>query len=185
MAATFDTPRSDTRILTIMKCKCNRIESVPLTIPCMAPRPQVSQFGIPQRDINYKTFTSDLAGSAKCMILTPCTSTVRPQSAGVPQLPTCTIWSRSRLSALVCRRILQPSRRQHLSFGGVLPHYPAARDGDSSGEQQEPFCQPEQVEREPYLEVGSIITTHGVRGEVKVQALTDFPEERLLTAGTR
>ena len=56
---------------------------------------------------------------------------------------------------------------------------------DDHEKQQELPPQLEQVAREPYLEVGSIITTHGVRGEVKVQALTDFPEERLLTPGNR
>lgn len=29
-----------------------------------------------------------------------------------------------------------------------------------------------------YLEVGKIVNTHGVRGEVRVQSVTDFPEER-------
>ncbi|KAL3157681.1 hypothetical protein ABBQ32_012117 [Trebouxia sp. C0010 RCD-2024] len=59
---------------------------------------------------------------------------------------------------------------------------------DHSGTYEEPLglnLRSEQVPREPYLEVGSIITTHGVRGEVKVQALTDFPRERLLTPGIR
>ncbi len=46
---------------------------------------------------------------------------------------------------------------------------------------------PEQhVSAQPeHLEVGVILTTHGVKGELKVQALTDFPEERLLTPGKR
>lgn len=35
------------------------------------------------------------------------------------------------------------------------------------------------------LEIGLIHTTHGVRGELKVEALTDFPEERLTVAGKR
>ncbi|KAL3159705.1 hypothetical protein ABBQ38_010111 [Trebouxia sp. C0009 RCD-2024] len=56
---------------------------------------------------------------------------------------------------------------------------------DTYEESPELNLQSEQVAREPYLEVGSIITTHGVRGEVKVQALTDFPVERLLTPGIR
>ena len=61
----------------------------------------------------------------------------------------------------------------------------SATHSDEHEKQQELTPHLEQVAREPYLEVGSIITTHGVRGEVKVQALTDFPEERLLTPGIR
>ncbi|EFN54123.1 hypothetical protein CHLNCDRAFT_25138 [Chlorella variabilis] len=36
-----------------------------------------------------------------------------------------------------------------------------------------------------WVEVGRIGPPHGVRGEMKVQALTDFPEDRLATAGPR
>jgi hypothetical protein len=36
-----------------------------------------------------------------------------------------------------------------------------------------------------FVEVGVVGAPHGVRGEMKVQPLTDFPEERLGTPGTR
>lgn len=120
------------------------------------------------------------------MTLTSCISTVRPQSAGISLLPACAVWGRSRPSALRQRHLWQPSRQcRSLVDKRVLPPRAAAGDGDLLEEQQQLSPQTELFEREPYLEVGSIITTHGVRGEVKVQALTDFPEERLLTAGTR
>jgi 16S rRNA processing protein RimM len=32
-----------------------------------------------------------------------------------------------------------------------------------------------------YFEVGKILSPHGLKGEVKVNATTDFPEERLAT----
>ena len=35
------------------------------------------------------------------------------------------------------------------------------------------------------VEVGILHGPHGVRGEIKVQPLTDFPEERLGSAGVR
>ena len=35
------------------------------------------------------------------------------------------------------------------------------------------------------LEVGTVLTTHGIKGELKVEALTDFPEIRLTVAGKR
>ena len=41
------------------------------------------------------------------------------------------------------------------------------------------------AESEQWIEVGCIITPHGVFGEMKVQALTDAPQERLGQAGTR
>ena len=36
-----------------------------------------------------------------------------------------------------------------------------------------------------WVEVGRIGPPHGVRGEMKVQPLTDFPEDRLATPGAR
>lgn len=36
-----------------------------------------------------------------------------------------------------------------------------------------------------YIEIGSVIGAHGVAGLVKVRCTTDFPEERLCTAGIR
>ena len=36
-----------------------------------------------------------------------------------------------------------------------------------------------------FVEVGVVGAPHGVRGEVKVQPLTDFPQDRLGTPGTR
>lgn len=38
---------------------------------------------------------------------------------------------------------------------------------------------------EQLLEVGRVLTTHGIKGEIKVEALTDFPEQRLTEPGTR
>ncbi|KAL0036429.1 hypothetical protein WJX77_007389 [Trebouxia sp. C0004] len=55
----------------------------------------------------------------------------------------------------------------------------ASASHDQQLPEQHASAQPE------HLEVGVILTTHGVKGELKVQALTDFPEERLLTPGTR
>ena len=36
-----------------------------------------------------------------------------------------------------------------------------------------------------WVEIGRVGPAHGVRGEFKVQPLTDFPEERLATPGPR
>ncbi len=36
-----------------------------------------------------------------------------------------------------------------------------------------------------WVEVGLIRSAHGLRGEMKVEPLTDSPEERLGTSGTR
>lgn len=55
----------------------------------------------------------------------------------------------------------------------------ASASHDEQIPEQHVSAQPE------HLEVGVILTTHGVKGELKVQALTDFPEERLLTPGRR
>ncbi len=55
----------------------------------------------------------------------------------------------------------------------------ASASPDQQIPEQHVSAQPE------HLEVGVILTTHGVKGELKVQALTDFPEERLLTPGRR
>lgn len=56
----------------------------------------------------------------------------------------------------------------------------------AAGANQEKQTSEQHVSAQPeHLEVGVILTTHGVKGEVKVQALTDFPEERLLTPGQR
>jgi hypothetical protein len=55
----------------------------------------------------------------------------------------------------------------------------ASANPDQQLPEQHVSAQPE------HLEVGVILTTHGVKGELKVQALTDFPEERLLTPGKR
>ena len=35
-----------------------------------------------------------------------------------------------------------------------------------------------------YLEVGKIVSTHGIRGEVKVSITTSFPEERFEKGNT-
>ncbi|DBB09767.1 TPA: hypothetical protein ACH3X3_001400 [Trebouxia sp. C0006] len=55
----------------------------------------------------------------------------------------------------------------------------ASASPDQQTSEQHVSAQPE------HLEVGVVLTTHGVKGELKVQALTDFPEERLLTPGKR
>lgn len=41
------------------------------------------------------------------------------------------------------------------------------------------------ADEEEWVEVGRVGPPHGVRGEFKVQPLTDFPEERLGTPGPR
>lgn len=41
------------------------------------------------------------------------------------------------------------------------------------------------VSADSLVEVGILHGPHGVRGEIKVQPLTDFPEERLGSAGIR
>lgn len=119
------------------------------------------------------------------MFATPCRPSIRPASAGLNLLP----------SHFVCgspgpafqQYWLNSTSAQHptpLQRTTCPSPLGANRSGDHE-KQQELTPQLEQAAREPYLEVGSIITTHGVRGEVKVQALTDFPEERLLTPGVR
>ena len=37
---------------------------------------------------------------------------------------------------------------------------------------------------EAYYQVGQIVNTHGTRGEVRVLATTDFPEERFTPGAT-
>ena len=51
----------------------------------------------------------------------------------------------------------------------------AATDGESSGGMKGVA---EGLEEEEMVEVGIVIGAHGVRGEVRVKPLTDFPEER-------
>ena len=119
------------------------------------------------------------------MFATSCKPTARPASAGVSWLP----------SHFACGSPGLAFQRYWLNSTLVQHRAPlqrttcisplSASHNDDHEQQQELTPQLEQVAREPYLEVGSIITTHGVRGEVKVQALTDFPEERLLTPGIR
>ena len=36
-----------------------------------------------------------------------------------------------------------------------------------------------------WVEIGILRAPHGVRGEIKVQPLTDFPEDRLAEPGVR
>ena len=77
---------------------------------------------------------------------------------------------------------LQLHHRFAHGLGAVAPSSPAELD---LNEQQSPAEPDSSEQRDEFLEIGKIITTHGVRGEVKVQALTDFPEERLMTPGVR
>lgn len=70
----------------------------------------------------------------------------------------------------VIHRLPAFSRRVHIASSATQFHEVTSTEQDSGVQ---------------HLEVGLILTTHGVKGEVKVQALTDFPEERLLTPGTR
>ena len=70
----------------------------------------------------------------------------------------------------VIHRLPALSRRVHIASSATQLHEVTSTEQDSGVQ---------------HLEVGLILTTHGVKGEVKVQALTDFPEERLLTPGTR
>ncbi|KAL4859239.1 Ribosome maturation factor RimM [Chlorella vulgaris] len=57
---------------------------------------------------------------------------------------------------------------------------PAVEDSTVAGDEDE-----SQEDEEEWVEVGKIGPPHGVRGEMKVQPLTDFPEDRLGTPGPR
>lgn len=50
---------------------------------------------------------------------------------------------------------------------------------------EEPGLSSNGAEEDGWVEVGRIGPPHGVRGEMKVQPLTDFPEDRLGTPGPR
>ena len=124
---------------------------------------------------------------SKCMILTACRPTVRPRATNSFFLhgqPSCGLPHHTALQFQQTSFLPSPTSRpasRHWSEPQGL-----SGEGHGRTEQQELLTlESEQTPREPYLEVGSIITTHGVRGEIKVQALTDFPEERLLTPGSR
>lgn len=79
------------------------------------------------------------------------------------------------------------------SAPGLQParlHARAAASSSVEGEAAAPAAEPPAAEpaeepAEELVEVGIVGPPHGVRGEFKVQPLTDFPEDRLGTPGPR
>lgn len=124
-------------------------------------------------------------GFVVCMFATSYIPSIRTGSVGVSLLQ---VHKAGGLPGpIVGHYWLKSPLAQH-RLPALRPSCTSRDKADHSGTYEEPLglnLRSEQVPREPYLEVGSIITTHGVRGEVKVQALTDFPRERLLTPGIR
>ena len=144
--------------------------------------PSLRNSAIANRDVLYSAASRTICYPRHCMFATSCRPGTRPGSAGVSLLS----------PHFACGPAFQ---RYWLGPTPVLHRIPVKRiactsplsvtHSDDHEKQQELPPQVRQTAREPYLEVGSIITTHGVRGEVKVQALTDFPEERLSIPGVR
>ena len=116
-----------------------------------------------------------------------CPGSARPAQAcltfGGPN--TFASWQRQhRVAKSASRSVGSPQFHQcsaH-SLCAVAPSSPAEL---GLTEQQSPVETDSGEQQDEFLEIGKIVTTHGVKGEVKVQALTDFPEERLMTPGIR
>jgi hypothetical protein len=78
--------------------------------------------------------------------------------------------------AHLCGPSLAADRRQH---------HPSTLLTRSAADQQSEAAVAVSTDEEEWVEVGRIGPPHGVRGEMKVQPLTDFPEDRLGTPGPR
>ena len=122
--------------------------------------------------VHTRTLAASMAAAAAAVArvphrTSPCRALPSPLH---PPVAAGTASSGMRFSSWAWRRADSAARRAGAAAAAAGTAAPAPRTAPA---------------REEWVEVGLITQPHGVRGEMKVQPLTDFPQERLATPGTR
>jgi len=87
----------------------------------------------------------------------------------------------------VSDEVYDEDERGSYEIGGEDEEDDESFEGENSNEDEdEEFDdEDEELEEGGWLEIGTIVSAHGIKGELKVLSSTDFPQERFLEGGTR
>jgi hypothetical protein len=81
------------------------------------------------------------------------------------------------------------AQRRKVSTNVLASDAPIATENQSAKESFEnhgsPIAEGPADDSDKYVEIGVVVGTHGIKGEVVIRSLTDFPKKRFGTPGTR